>query len=116
MFKKCLKLFETLLFGWSLKICRRCLSVFEKQSCVTSVNNSHYHGCRSKFPMKRTPFGHFRENAIVEIIYALFFCFPVALKCSKLSLKNIDSHGCIERYRSKNQQLFFFNTIRNRLK
>ena len=52
-------MFETLLFGWSLKRSGRYLLVSETQSCFSSVNNSHYHCRRNSYEKVAVPFGHF---------------------------------------------------------
>ena len=71
-------MFETLLFGWSLKtvegICQclknnTVLHLSTTQIIMTAEVNSH--------EKVAAPFGHSRENGIVEIIYALFWCFQL---------------------------------------
>ena len=85
MFKTCLKLFETLLCGWSLQRSGR--YSFETQSCVTSVNNLQYNDCRSKFVWKGRC--TFRARCTLRSLKSSVLCFalPVVLKCSKLSFK-----------------------------
>ena len=71
-------MFETLLFGWSLNSVE---GVYQslKNNPVLHLSTTHIIMTAevNSYEKGRCTFGHFRENAIVEIIYALFLCFQL---------------------------------------